>query len=98
MSRGWYSAGFGPGEQFMGRNEAFAHLQACFTVVGDPLGELVGMRQKKVNVRSARAAVSTSAVALRAARFSVLAPPCLRALRSRSSFVVRVACPIGSLN
>jgi len=39
----------------MGRNEAFPHLQVFFTVIGDPLGQFVGMRQKKIDVRSARA-------------------------------------------
>jgi hypothetical protein len=84
----------GPGEQFMGGNEAFAPFQVFLTVVGDPLGELVGMGQKKVDVRSARAAVSTAAVASRAARFSVLAPPSLRLPTASSTLVVLLACPI----
>jgi len=38
----------------MGRNETFAHLQVFFTVVGDLFGQLVGMRQKKIDVEGAR--------------------------------------------
>jgi len=52
MGRRCHGAGFGPAEQFMGRNEAFAQLQMLLTVVGHPLGELVGMRQKEVHIES----------------------------------------------
>src|SRR5215472_13584975 len=46
-------AGFSPGQEGMGRNEAFAPFQVFLTVVGDPLGELVSMREKKVDVEGA---------------------------------------------
>jgi hypothetical protein len=49
----FYRAGFSPAEQFMGRNEAFAQLQVFFAVIDHALGELLGMRQKEVNVESA---------------------------------------------
>ena len=35
-------------------NEPFAQLQVLFAVVAHPLGELVGMRQKEVDVKGAR--------------------------------------------
>ena len=94
MLTGFDRAGLGPAEQLMGRDEAFAHLQVFFTIVDHPLGELLCMRQKEVDVRSARAAVSTAAVASRAARFWRLAPPWSRLLKESNSFVVRVAWPI----
>ena len=38
----------------MGRDEAFAQLQVLFTVVDHALGQLLGMRQKEVDVEGAR--------------------------------------------
>src|SRR5260370_14821989 len=49
----FHGAGFGPGEQFVGGDGAFAHLQMLLRIVGDTLSQLVGMRQKKVNVEGA---------------------------------------------
>ena len=87
-------AGFSPGEQFMGGDEALAQLQVFFAVVAHLFCQLLCMCEKKVDVRSARAAVSTAAVASRAARFSVLAPPSSRLPRASSTLVVLLACPI----
>jgi hypothetical protein len=50
----FYCAGFSPGQQFMGRNAAFAHLQVLFTVIDHALGQLACMRQKEVDVEGAR--------------------------------------------
>src|SRR5260221_14461981 len=48
-----HSGRLGPGQEGMGRNEAFAPFQMLLAVIGDPLGELVGMREKKVDVEGA---------------------------------------------
>jgi len=53
MSRCFDRASFGPSEQFMGGYKAFPHLQVFFTVVDDLFCQLVGMRQKKVDVEGA---------------------------------------------
>ena len=53
MGRRCHGAGFGPGEQFMGRDEAFPDLQVLLTIVGYPLGKLLRMRQKEVHIESA---------------------------------------------
>jgi hypothetical protein len=53
MGGGFHRVGLRPGEQFMSGNEAFAQLQVLLAVVGDALGQLVGMRQKKVEVEGA---------------------------------------------
>src|SRR5260221_377136 len=43
----------GPGQEGMGGNEAFAPFQMLLAVIGNPLAELVCMREKKVDVESA---------------------------------------------
>jgi hypothetical protein len=54
MFAGCDRAGFGPGEQFIGGDRALAHLQVLLRVVRHPLGQLLGMRQEKVDVESTR--------------------------------------------
>ena len=98
MSRCFDGTGLGPAEQLMRGYEALPHFQVFFAVVGDLFCQLLGMRQKEVDVRSARAAVSTAAVASRAARFWLLAPPRSRLPRRKDSFVVRVTWPMHSLH
>ncbi len=52
MLFGGNGGSLGPGQQFMSGDEAFAHLQVLFAVIGHPLGKLLCMGQKKVEVES----------------------------------------------
>src|SRR5215469_8530790 len=73
------------------------HFQVRVRVVDHRLLELLGMCQEELDVRSARPWFSRLAVSSRYTRLPVLAPPSLRFPRSRSSLVVRLACPISTL-
>src|SRR5258708_22739855 len=48
-----HGTGFGAAEQFVGGDRPLSHLQVLLRIVGDALSQLVGMRQKKVNVEGA---------------------------------------------
>src|SRR5258708_15373909 len=48
-----HGTGFGAAEQFVGGDRPLAELQVLLRIVGDALRQLVGMRQKKVEVEGA---------------------------------------------
>ncbi len=54
MGRRCHGGRFSPGQEGIGRNEAFAPLQMLLAVIGDLLSELVCMREKKVDLEGAR--------------------------------------------
>ncbi len=54
MLTGFDRAGFGPGKQFIGGDGALPHFQMLLRVVRDAFGELVGIRQQKVDVEGPR--------------------------------------------